>query len=77
MKDVLCSGQDLDDQVWKKVVSEADNDGDGEIDFEEFCNMMQKMLNYDEDEDDMENEDVAMIDNGGDASQPKLQTIRE
>lgn len=57
VKDVLCSGQNLDDEVWTKVVSEADNDGNGEIDFDEFCNMMQKMLNYDE-EDEAEIEDA-------------------
>ena len=38
------------------MVSEADNDGNGEIDFDEFCNMMQKMLNYDE-EDELEIEE--------------------
>ena len=38
-------------------MSEADNDGDGEIGFVEFCNMMQKMLNYDEEEDEGEGEE--------------------
>ena len=48
VKDVLSSGQNLDDDVWAKVVAEADDDGNGEICFEEFCTMMQKMINYDE-----------------------------
>ena len=48
VKDVLSSGQNLDDDVWAKVVAEADDDGNGEISFEEFCTMMQKMINYDE-----------------------------
>lgn len=49
VKDVLCSGQELDDDVWAKVVQEVDADGNGEIDFEEFCHMMQRMLMADED----------------------------
>ena len=49
VKDVLCSGQELDDDVWAKVVQEVDADGNGEIDFEEFCHMMQRMLCADED----------------------------
>ena len=40
VKDVLCSGQNLDDDVWDKVINEVDNDGNGEIDFEEFKEMM-------------------------------------
>ena len=34
VKDVLCSGQALDDDVWDKVINEVDKDGNGEIDFE-------------------------------------------
>ena len=48
VKDVLSSGQDLNDDVWAKVVQEVDVDGNGEIEFEEFCTMMQSMINYDE-----------------------------
>ena len=51
VKDVLCSGQELEDEVWDRIVSEVDEDGNGEIEFEEFCHMMQMMVNQDEDED--------------------------
>ena len=53
VKDVLCSGQEVDDDVWDKIIAQNDTDGDHEISLEEFCSMMQKMLNYeDEDSDD-------------------------
>ena len=70
VKDVLCSGQNLDDDVWDKVINEVDNDGNGEIDFEEFCDMMQKMLHYDDD--DEENiEDQFMLGNGNNITERK------
>jgi Ca2+-binding EF-hand superfamily protein len=40
----LCQGQNIDDKVWAEVIKEVDNDGNGEIDFEEFATMMQKMI---------------------------------
>jgi hypothetical protein len=30
--------------VWDEVIREVDADGNGEIDFEEFADMMQKLL---------------------------------
>ena len=53
VKNVLNSGQNLDEDVWEKIINEVDNDGNGEIDFEEFCEMMQKMLHYDSSENDV------------------------
>lgn len=44
IRDVLGGGQNLSDAVWKQVVSEVDADGNGEVDFEEFKSMMQKMM---------------------------------
>jgi len=36
VKEILCSGQKIDDKVWEEVIKEVDGDGNGEIDFEEF-----------------------------------------
>ena len=44
IKEILCSGEDIDDEVWDRIVNEIDEDGNGEIDIEEFTLMMQKML---------------------------------
>ena len=41
---MLCSGQKIDDKVWDEVIKEVDADGNGEIDFEEFSTMMEKLL---------------------------------
>ena len=30
--------------MWESVINEVDIDGNGEIDFEEFCIMMEKMI---------------------------------
>lgn len=48
MKDVLCTNNEVDDEVWLRVIQEVDIDGNGEIDFQEFCQMMSKMIFYDE-----------------------------
>ena len=44
VKELLMAGQDIDDAVWDEVIKEVDNDGNGEIDFDEFANMMQLMI---------------------------------
>lgn len=44
VKELLCQGQNIDDEVWEKIIMEVDNDGNGEIDFEEFSEMMTKLL---------------------------------
>ena len=33
VKDLLCSGQFIEDEVWQKIVKSVDEDGNGEIDF--------------------------------------------
>jgi calcium-dependent protein kinase len=40
----LQANEDLDPEVWEDIMAEADDNGDGEIDFEEFCNMMKKLI---------------------------------
>ena len=52
VKEVLSSGQDFDESVWTQINKEIefiDLDGNGELDFDEFCIMMEKMV-FDEDE---------------------------
>lgn len=44
IKEILCQGQNIDDNVWNEVIREVDEDGNGEIDFEEFESMMTKLL---------------------------------
>lgn len=44
VKDVLGLGKNIEDNVWNQIVQEVDGNGDGEISFEEFKTMMQKLL---------------------------------
>lgn len=44
VKEILASGQKIDEKVWHDIISEVDIDGNGEIDFHEFSIMMQKLL---------------------------------
>lgn len=36
---------DVSEKDWRRMVKDADSNGDGEIDFEEFLNMMNHHLN--------------------------------
>ena len=45
LKDVLGVGQQITEEVWKQLVFEVDENGDGEISFEEFQEMMVKLNN--------------------------------
>jgi len=40
IKDILCSNGEINPEDIDKIVKDADENGDGEIDFEEFCHMM-------------------------------------
>lgn len=44
LKDVLFHGQHFEEGVWENIIKETDKDGNGEIDFEEFCDMMETLL---------------------------------
>ena len=44
IRGVLGVGQHISDEVWKQVVLEVDENGDGEVSFEEFKIMMQQLL---------------------------------
>lgn len=44
VKDVLGIGKNIDDEVWSDIIKEVDGDGDGEISFEEFKAMMEKLF---------------------------------
>ena len=44
IKDVLGVGKAISEEVWYQVVKEVDQDGNGEVDFDEFKTMMKKLL---------------------------------
>lgn len=63
IKEVLGIGKKFDDKIWNEIIGEVDIDGDGEISYDEFKQMMCKLLsetpiiedlNEDEEEDDDE-----------------------
>ena len=39
-------GYPIDDEEAKKMIANIDDNGDGEIDFEEFCTIMEKQVRY-------------------------------
>jgi Ca2+-binding EF-hand superfamily protein len=41
---VLGSGVDIDDSEWEKILEEVDEDGNGEISFAEFKDMIYKLF---------------------------------
>jgi calcium-dependent protein kinase len=42
LKQILGKSENFNDQVWEDIIKEADQNGDGVIDFKEFCDMMLK-----------------------------------
>ena len=43
IKEVLGGGSGMDESSIDKIIREVDENGDGEIQFEEFCHMMSKL----------------------------------
>ena len=41
---LIGDNQEIDDEVWSAIIDEVDMDGNGEIDFYEFCHMMRKLV---------------------------------
>ena len=41
---MLGVGKNIDENIWNEIVKEVDANGDGEISFEEFKIMMEKLL---------------------------------
>lgn len=41
LKEALGVGKNISEAVWKEVIGEVDENGDGQIDFKEFKMMMQ------------------------------------
>ena len=41
---MLAANADIKDEVWRKIMKEADEDGDGQITFEEFTAMMNALI---------------------------------
>lgn len=44
VKEVLGVGKKFDERIWDEIIGEVDIDGDGEISYEEFKSMMEKLL---------------------------------
>ena len=43
IKEVLCFDSQVDEASVQKIIEEVDENGNGEIEFDEFCNMMKKL----------------------------------
>ena len=41
---LIGDNSEIDDEVWSGIIDEVDMDGNGEIDFYEFCHMMRKLV---------------------------------
>lgn len=44
IREVIGVGKNIDEKVWNEIIKEVDPNGDGEISFEEFKQMMIKLL---------------------------------
>ena len=44
IKEVLGVGKSISEEVWIQILKEVDENGDGEVSFEEFKIMMEKLL---------------------------------
>ena len=48
IKDMLFQGQEIDPHVFEHIMADVDEDGDGELDKEEFCKILTAMINVTE-----------------------------
>ena len=44
IKQIISAGDDVDDGVWDEIINEVDEDGSGEIDQEEFAQMLRNII---------------------------------
>ena len=44
IKTILDQGKKIEDRVWKQLIMEVDNNGDGEISYQEFEKMMEGLI---------------------------------
>jgi calcium-dependent protein kinase len=44
--EVMKDKQDVDEEMWDIIIQEVDEDGDGELNFEEFKRMMHRLVEY-------------------------------
>ena len=44
IKQVLGHGKKIDEKIWEQIIKEVDLNGDGEISYQEFERMMEKLL---------------------------------
>ena len=44
IREVLGVGKKIDEKIWDDIIAEADIDGSGNIDFDEFSKMMKSLL---------------------------------
>ena len=44
IKEIICSNQEVDSKIWDDIINEVDEDKNGEIDFDEFCYLMNRFL---------------------------------
>ena len=56
----MSRGQKIDEKVWHEIINEVDIDGNGEIDFNEFSIMMQKLISDDKKESNIEHQGGSM-----------------
>jgi len=49
IKDKLFYGQNIDQSVFELIIGEIDDNGDGELELNEFTEMMQKLMKFKED----------------------------
>jgi Ca2+-binding EF-hand superfamily protein len=44
LREILGKGKKIEDKVWEQMITEVDINGDGEISYEEFEKIMEKLF---------------------------------